>query len=218
MAPRRRLTVLLASLTCTTLFGCGPDATRSVPTTAGELDQAVGRIAELDHGYALLLGLLKNEARVSDVLILKSASAPVEAVLRRISAAAKQQRSDLEGLLGGVPALSPSSDGLPAIETDARGRIEETQTSVLLLANGKEFELRILLTQDKAAGYASALATSLANRDPNRKRRDLCTAIARDWDGLGADVRSQLAPASSGENSRERPRKNTTFIPGTPSP
>ena len=213
----------LSLLACTTIGGCLTTPSPNAPAKAGEAsvtmagptDASVGRISELNKGYALLLDLLKDEARVSQILAIKNASPGVRSLLKRISSTASANRDEIDKLLGETPALAPTGLGLPSIEVAARDRIAEDQTSVLLTSSGETFALRILLTQDRASGYASALASSLANLDPNVARRDLCKAIARDWGVLGDDVRQHLRHLGG---AKPATKKATKLVPGTPSP
>ena len=178
-------------------------------------DASIARVSKLNKGYALLLDLLKDEARVSQVLAIKNAPPGIRSLLRRISSTASTNRDSIGKLLGKDPAIAPTGLGLPSIEVDARDHIAEDQTSVLLTSSGEMFVFRILLTQDRASAYAAALATSLANLDPNVARRDLCNAIARDWEVLGDDVRQHLRHP---KGSPPAAKKTTELVPGTPSP
>ena len=78
------------------------------------------------------------------------------------------------------PLLLIGDQGLPTIESDARSRITNTQTVRLLVAAGT-FELKILLTQEKAMGYAASLADSLAAADPNEVRSGMMKEFAKKY-------------------------------------
>jgi len=182
--------------TASSIGGCHPTLDAPFAAADGAIDAEDRR---LDHGYALLLDLLADEMKVADVLAIKSPSEATATVLRDIAAAAKDGAADLRLLLDDPPRISPHVDGLPIIETDARNRIANRETIGLLLAGGETFERRILLTQDKACGYLSALAASLATADPSPARRDLLEALAAGFDRLAARIRSRIAvaPAAS---------------------
>jgi hypothetical protein len=187
---------LLAVTTASSIGGCHPTLDAPFAAADGAIDAEDRR---LDHGYALLLDLLADEMKVADVLAIKSPSEATATVLRDIAAAAKDGEADLRLLLEDPPRISTDVDGLPIIETDARNRIANRETIGLLLAGGETFERRILLTQDKACGYLSALAASLATADPSPARRDLLEALAAGFDRLAARIRSRIAvaPAAS---------------------
>jgi hypothetical protein len=171
--------------------GCSPtlQAPLRGPDGAGE-DEGDLR---LDHGYSLLMGVLGDETRVSEILGMKSASAGTEELLRAISAAATTAREDLEALLPETPPISVGSSGLPLLEIDARNRIANQETVGLLLSSGATFELRILLTQEKATGYVAALSEGLASADPNLARRDRLSGLSRRFLQLNAELRGRLA-------------------------
>ena len=108
----------------------------------------------LDHGYGTLIALLRDEARLKQILIIKSPTAGMADLLRRISDQAKNDARRLELLFAEDPMVDISSTGLGVIETDVRRRIADDEATALIFAGGRAFELRILLTQDKAASYA----------------------------------------------------------------
>ena len=146
----------------------------------------------LDHGYGTLLDLLRDEARVEQILIIKSPAAGLADLLQRISAQAKNDARRLERLFADDPMVDTSRTGLGVIETDVRSRIAEQEATALIFAGGRSFELRILLTQDKAASYAAALASSLSKADPQSSRRNVLEAMSREWQELGDEIRGWL--------------------------
>ena len=126
---RRSTRVGLLSLhACMTVSGCAtttsPTAAQTRTPAGQPTDASIGRVAELNRGYAILLDLLKDEARVSQVLAIKNASPGVRSLLKRISATASTNRISVEKLLDQAPALAPTGLGLPSIEVDARNRID----------------------------------------------------------------------------------------------
>ena len=147
----------------------------------------------LDHGYALLMGLLADEARVADILAIKSTSSATEKILRAISSEATEGAADLDALLLKAPPIELGGTGLPLLEIDARNRLTNQETVGLLLSSGSTFEIRILLTQEKASGYVAALAEGLASADSNPERRDRLSKMSRRFLGLNAEVRQRLA-------------------------
>ena len=200
------------------LVGCRSGGTAGADPASSEdaiVSEAAGRVAELNHGYAILLQVLNDQARASQVLAVKSASPGLRTLLKRISAAARAQVDEIERMLSLAPPLAPTNTTLPSIEVAARDRIEEEQTSQLLTTGGDAFAFDVLVAQARATTYASALATSLGNRDTNAKRRDVCKAIARDWNMLGKTVRSQLRAIGDPSGTA---RKTRPVVPGTPSP
>lgn len=192
----RRL--LLVATMASLLAGCRPTLDAPFGAADGAIDAEDRR---LDHGYALLLDLLADEMKVADVLAIKSPSDSTAAVLRDISRTAKVGEAELRSLLTDPPVISTGVQGLPIVEIDARHRIANRETVALLLSSGETFERRILLTQDKACGYVSALATSLATVDPADARRERLEALAAAFDRLANRVRDRLALAPADPNA-----------------
>lgn len=151
---------------------------------------------QLDHGYAILIDLLSDEAKVSEILAIKSCSPETADILKSISKAAKDGLAKIERLSSEPPVVNPESTGLPLLETDTRNRIANQQTVLLLMAMGS-FEVRVLLTQDKACGYASALCESLATSDPNSERSAEMKRLATTFADLGNRVYQRFAVIKS---------------------
>jgi hypothetical protein len=151
-----------------------------------------GGEATLAHGYALLLDLLADEAKVDGILAIKSPRAGVADLLRRISSEAASGAVFLRSHLADSPAVEPTTTGLPRLEVDARRRIEKDETPGLLLSGGRRFETRMLLTQQKAAQYAGALCAGLAAADPNQTRADELQAMSDRWSAIERASRAWL--------------------------
>jgi hypothetical protein len=178
--------------------GCvGPVIDRPVDVTEP------GGEATLAHGYALLLDLLADEAKVDGILAIKSPRPGVAELLRRITSEATSGEAFLRSHLNESPAVDPGSTGLPLLEHDARRRIEKDETPGLLLAGGRRFETRMLLTQQKAAQYAGALCAGLSAADPNRMRAAELRAMSDRWNAIERETRAWLTvvetpPATTG--------------------
>ena len=145
----------------------------------------------LDHGYSILLALMQDLTKVDQILDIKSASKGTASLLTDISITAKACIAKLNEEKDLPPKLLLGDQGMPTIELDARARIANTQTMRLLLASGS-FELKILLTQEKAMGYAAALAASLAAADPNAARSDRMQKYVKTFGDLEARAIKQI--------------------------
>ena len=88
------------------------------------------------------------------------------------------------------PSIDPSGDGLPRIETDARTRIRNQQTKLLIMSGGEEFEVLILLTQEKATDYIESICRSLSKADPQKERSKMLAGMADGWMELNRRARS----------------------------
>ncbi|MBL9141520.1 MAG: hypothetical protein JNK53_06600 [Phycisphaerae bacterium] len=168
---------------------CAPQL-RALPDS----DMAEPELARLDHGYGLLDELLTNEAKVADILKIKGASEATKALLKDISATATKAAETIRERQSDAPPVNLTVTGLPLLETDARNRIANSQTAILLLAFGS-FDFRILLTQQSACQYAWALASSLAAVDPNSARAEAMSKIAAEFDALEKRVLALLDTA-----------------------
>ena len=176
-------TIVFMMILSTLIAGC-----------ASTIDRPFARdpegIAQIDHGYALLDSLLSDESSVADILVIKSVRDDVGRLLQRISKLAKTDRAALQKLYPLSPGVDPSKDGLPRIEEDARARIRNQQTGLLLMSGGEDFEVLILLTQEKATDYAEALCRSLADADPRADRRKALEGMAEGWREMNRRARS----------------------------
>ena len=139
---------------------------------AGRLAASAGSVAEFDAGFTLLHELLASEAQVDGILILKTASPKTEQLLKEIANASVEMRDELDEMSSQDPTLTREASGLPLIESSARDAIESDTTMALLGAGEEDFDVRILLTQEKAMSYGTHLARSLSASDSNPERAD----------------------------------------------
>ena len=142
---------------------------------------------QIDYGYSILDSLLDDESSVGEILQIKSTSHKTSSLLKSISAAAKEARTNLAPLLAKEPVVSVGETGLPIVEESTRNRITNIQTARLLLA-GSSFEVKVLLTQANAMGYGRSLAASLAEADPNPDRSKFLGQL----ENTLADLESQV--------------------------
>jgi hypothetical protein len=131
--------------------------------------------AQLQFGYSIFLGLMNDESQVAGILKFKSTSNTTSALLRAISEVSREAGQAVKGLEGEL--------GLPIIEIDTRNRITNIQMARLLLA-GQSFELKMLLSQANAMGYARSLAASLAEADPDSARSKMMTEFENSFADL----------------------------------
>lgn len=145
----------------------------------------------LDHGYSILMSLLEDEAKVDQLLAIKSASKETSEIITDISNTAISGMAEIRAMATKAPVINLEATGFPIIEVDSRNRIANQQTATLLLA-GKTFELKVLLTQDKAMGYAAALCESLSIADGNSYRSKEMRALGDRFTALNASVLARL--------------------------
>jgi hypothetical protein len=71
---------------------------------------------------------------------------------------------------------------LPAVEEKTRDSIQSTNTKRPLFSTGKDFEIRLLLTQIQALDYASHLARALENQEDNKERKAFLSDFSKQCD------------------------------------
>ena len=147
-------------------------------------------VVELDRGYTQLDSLLSDESSVADILVIKSAGEDLSRLLKNISKLAKSDLAEIRRLYSLAPSIDPSGDGLPRIEADARTRIRNQQTKLLIMSGGEEFEVLILLTQEKATDYIESICRSLSKADPQEQRSKMLATMADGWMEMNRRARS----------------------------
>ena len=175
----------------TLMLGCAP-------VLRGPLDAADPESMEatLSHGYALLQGVLRDESNVTLVFGVKHGPEETEALVRRISDAAANADRAIRASAELAPSVSLGEGGLPLVEVSARNIIANQQAAGLLFA-GSSFEVRLLLTQQKACEYVAALAASLEAVDENEARQDMLRGISQQFTGFEREIRTQICICQS---------------------
>ena len=168
------------------------------PVLKGPLDSASPEAAArtLDHGYGLLVAVLQPESTVTLIFSVKHASKETESLVRRISNAAANGLQAVQDLQILAPPINTTEQGLPLIEVSARNYITNTQGAALLLA-GDSFETELLVTQQKACNYISALANTLAEADSNEKRSTMLKSLAAEFAAFDVEVLARLCICQS---------------------
>jgi hypothetical protein len=164
------------------------------PVLRGPLDSARPEqaAATLDHGYSLLHQVLHEESSVTLIFALKKVSEPIETLVRQVGDAAASGERSIRKMAVLLPPVAYNSDGLPLIEVSTRHHIANQLAKSLLLA-GDSFELQLLLTQQNACVYISALASTLATAESNAERSAMLTALARDFTAFKMQLVSHLS-------------------------
>lgn len=176
--------MLLSGVTLGGMIGC---ASQEMPLS--KLDAADQRMVE---GYSLLYELVSKQQDMDGIFLLKSASEPSATIIKDIASTSAMAARRLEQWNKANPAYGIRQPNLPAVEADARAKIEELTTYNLLTA-GADFELRLLLTQVDATTYGAALAMVLADSDSNVERAQFCRELAERFTEFNTRVRSRLA-------------------------
>jgi hypothetical protein len=145
----------------------------------------------LNDGFALLYDLMDKESGVDKILVLRSASAPTQEIIRRIAKECAAAKEHLDSLAKANSLLRLDYQDLPRAEVDTRKAIEWATTKKLLFGVG--FELKLILTQVSATEYAAFLAESLAARDRDEERKAWLGEAAERFKGLHQEIVQRLA-------------------------
>jgi hypothetical protein len=145
------------------------------------------------HGYALLFDLLGDEKNVSKLLIVKRERPELRELIRAISDSAGRAHTRLQELAKSDRALNIKDKGLPAAEVEARKDISKERAKELLTESGKEFELRMLLSQNEALTYGAHLAGVVAKTETNQQRADFARQLSNDLAGFQRRITTMFA-------------------------
>jgi hypothetical protein len=143
-------------------------------------------------GYALLFDLLGDERNVSKLLIIKRERPELRDLIRDIAQRCGKAHGRLEQFGRADRGLSLKTNGLPSIEIATRDAIGKTKAKQLLTESGKEFELRLLISQHEALTYASHLAASIAKGETNAQRSQFLRQLSSDLTIMEQRVTSLL--------------------------
>jgi hypothetical protein len=160
------------------LNGCAP--TQSTPASAPAAGGPVGGAAdrERNEGYSLLDKLLSDEASVSDILIVKHADNSVSGLVKEIAAACGAAKNRMTAFRKLDRGLHYDLADLPTVEQKSRELESAVETRKLLDLRGSEFEVRLIVTQIEAMGYAADLAKALEAHEVDPIRKTFLTSLS----------------------------------------
>ena len=167
------LSFLLLALIAVLQLGC-QTAERPVSGTQSPASNAP------NHAHALLFGLLDDEKNVSKLLIIKRERPELRALINEISERTGKAHKELEAFAKSDRTLNLKDQGLPSAEVLTRNAIAKARAKELLTESGKEFELRLLLTQNEALTYGAYLAMTAAASDTVPNRRQMLQQLSTD--------------------------------------
>ncbi len=144
------------------------------------------------HGYALLFDLLGDERNVAKLLIIKSERAELRELIKEIAEQSAKAHKQLEEFGKADSRLNLNALGLPAAEVETRQSISKAHGKQLLTALNKNFELRLLFTQEEALIYAIHLAQVTAHHEVEPARATFLHQLARDFTVLEQRVMAML--------------------------
>jgi hypothetical protein len=168
-----KVSFLLLALVAVVQFGCRT-AQQPVSVTQSSPSNAANQ------AHALLFGLLGDERNVSKLLIIKRERPEMRALIQEISERAGKAHKELEAFAKSDRTLNLKDQGLPNAEVHTRNAIAKARAKELLTESGKEFELRLLLTQNEALTYGAYLAATAAASDTDPARRQMLQQLSTD--------------------------------------
>ena len=147
----------------------------------------------VSQGYALLYELVSKQSGLDKVFVLGGGvSDETRALILEIDAASEQAAVMIPSFAESDPWIDLRTSGLPTAEVESRQSAEASITRRLLFA-GKEFELRLLLSQAEATGYCESLARSIASMDHDPRRRKWLSEFADSCERYARRVEGRLA-------------------------
>lgn len=176
---RSRILVLLLAMSA-----CAPTKTRPPPSG----DAPRNSVSE---GYALLYELVSKQSGLDKALVMGGMGTDGKALIREIAEASKSAAAKIEAFAKADASLDLKHTALPEVEVRARSATESAATKHLLFA-GKEFELRLLVTQADATEYGRMLAKELREVDQDRERRAWLKEFSAQYGKLRDRVEGRL--------------------------
>lgn len=151
------------------------------------------RYRERNEGFSLLYDLATKQSDVDKILILKHVDAKTAKEIKEIAQTFRQAQEQLDAFAHQDSSLNFKTKHLPVLEVKTRESIQSTTTKDLLFSSGKEFELRLLLTQVQALDYASHLAGVLEDQDDNKERKSFLSEFSKQCDQHHKNVMQLLS-------------------------
>jgi hypothetical protein len=146
-----------------------------------------------NEGFSLLYDLTTKQRDVDKILILKHVSDKTAKEIKEIAQTFRQAQEQFDAFARQDSSLDFKTKHLPVLEDKTRDSIQSTTTKDLLFSSGKDFELRLLLTQVQALDYASHLASVLGNQDENKGRKSFLSEFSKQCDQHHKNVMQLLS-------------------------
>ena len=144
------------------------------------------------HGYALLYEILGQEAKVSQLLVIKEDREALGKLIDAIAETCGAAHERLKELAERPPQLELVDTGLPKEELRTRELIGSQRKDLLLGSSGAELEFQLLLIQNEALTYMANLADTLSRSESDPERLAFVRALWKDMTRLIGDVQALL--------------------------
>jgi hypothetical protein len=169
---------------------CGCSSVRSTASTASPATPTDLQIR--NNAASLLSDLLDDEQNVDKVLIVKSASPDVEALIKLIAANAATGKRELAEMATNDPALNLQVMDLPPGETAARDATAKSKEHELLFSKGVNFEFNLLYSQAEAENYGQHLAAVAAKNSVRPDEQHLFETISKTMEQFDKQVLDEM--------------------------
>jgi hypothetical protein len=165
------------------LVGCANHQTGESGSTQPSITSEGGNVIARNQGYSLLYRLMSDEGNVNKILIIKSVDDPVKQVIKQISDTCSAARVQLDEYQNQDGKSEFDVPDLPRIEQETRDLESNVDEKELLFSSGKDFQLKLILTQLQATRYGQLMCTALADIENIPQRKDFLTKLAADLRG-----------------------------------
>ena len=149
-------------------------------------------VSEKSEGYAILYDLVSDEKNIKILSFIKRERPEFKALLKRISATAKETATGLETFAKKDPQLNLKITHLPLLEQKTRESIGAQTQKQILKNSGEALESLLLMTQVESMNYAAHLAKVLAERETDSARRQFLQNASAKFAGLHDEVYQML--------------------------
>ncbi len=195
---RRRLALLV-------LLAFAPMACEPAPTPP---PAKAGAHEDLLIGYDLLADTLKDEGRLGLLKLWKKVTlrGPVEEVseiMDRLGDASKRRSEEL----GDLRKLSPDVSAAPATQSpigDAITAVAKDIGTEGMMDRSGAFDLRFVLLQAQATRMVAAMATAVAQFEPNAERKRWLLEVATEFEGYRDEIIEVIQKYVAGQGAAQQ--------------
>lgn len=139
-------------------------------------------------GYRAVKDILHQEARVDGILKIKHPKKGIEDFLKQVATVSKGLDESFDGWFKEEPALLAKRDGFPAVEEKTRSDMTSSMTKSLIFSGGKNFEIRILVSQVQATDYLSHAFAVLEDAESSDARKGKLKKAKEEYEKLTGEA------------------------------
>jgi hypothetical protein len=155
------------------LAGCA--STPAPPSANG------GMFRRQNEGYGLLYKLMSDDSDVSKIVIFTRADDSVVNLIREIASACQAAKKQMDEFPKSDNRIEYDEPDLPYIEAKGRKQQASDDEDALLTSSGKEFEVRLIVSQAQATDYAVQLSKALEENEADPGRKAFLTKVSKQF-------------------------------------